>query len=79
MSPNDSPQHSNTAADTVETVRLSGLWGPMVVLGFATAISMWVVWLVGHQPWLDLPAVISGPGMGLLVVIGGAHAGVAGG
>lgn len=79
MALSDHPTNSDAVAPPTEEVRLRGLWGPMVVLGFAIAISMWVVWLVGHQPWLDLPAAVSGPGMGLLVVIGGILAGVVGG
>lgn len=53
--------------------------GPSVVLGFATAITMWVVWLIGHQPWLDLPASVAGPGMGLVVVVGAFVSGIYGG
>jgi cytochrome c oxidase assembly protein subunit 15 len=49
---------------------MAGLAPPAVVLGFATAISMWLVWLVAHQPWLDLPASVAGPGMGLMIVAG---------
>lgn len=62
-----------------QAVSLRAIVGPSVVLGFATAITMWVVWLIGHQPWLDLPASVSGPGMGLVVVIGALVAGVFGG
>lgn len=58
---------------------VGSLIGPVVVLGFATAISMWLVWLIGHQPWLDLPASVAGPGMGLLVIAGGIIAGGFGG
>jgi len=40
---------------------------------------MWIVWLIGHQPWLDLPAAVAGPGMGLLVIAGSILAGMVGG
>lgn len=58
---------------------LGSITGPVVVLGFATAISMWLVWLIGHQPWLDLPAAVAGPGMALLVGAGAVVGGMFGG
>lgn len=71
------------AVDAIENrtagVSTRSIIGPSVVLGFATAITMWLVWLIGHQPWLDLPASIAGPGMGLVIMAGAALAGAFGG
>lgn len=39
---------------------LRSIAGPVVVGGFGTAIAMWLTWLIGHQPWLDLPAAATG-------------------
>ncbi|MFI4881123.1 MAG: COX15/CtaA family protein [Phycisphaerales bacterium JB064] len=70
---------SQTVAPDRAPITPGSLVGPVVVLGFATAISMWLVWLIGHQPWLDLPANIAGPGMAVLMVAGGVIAGFIGG
>ena len=68
--------HADQATSTDQARPTVGsVVGPVVVFGFATAISMWLMWLIGHQPWLDLPASIAGPGMGLLVVAGATLAG----
>lgn len=38
-----------------------GKFGAAVVLGFATAVSMWCLWLVAHHPAVAFPAAINGP------------------
>lgn len=40
---------------------------------------MWLVWLLGHQPWFDLSASIAGPGMALVMIAGAVLAGFFGG
>jgi len=50
-----------------------------VVFGFATAIGMWLVWLVGHQPWIKLPGWVAGPTMVGVLALGCLAAGRAGG
>lgn len=58
---------------------LRGIAGPVVVGGFGTAIGMWVTWLIGHQPWLDLPAAATGVVMLGWLVAGGVYGGMHGG
>ncbi|MEO1009515.1 MAG: COX15/CtaA family protein [Planctomycetota bacterium] len=63
------------ASSTRDSAPPSRIAGPTIVLGFAAAISMWLAWLVAHQPWIDLPAGLSGPAMVLLLAAGAAVAG----
>lgn len=53
--------------------------GPTIVIGFTTAIAMWLAWLVAHQPWIELPAAVAGPGMAAFMIAGTVFAGRFGG
>ncbi len=58
---------------------LPSIAGPVVVGGFGTAIAMWLTWLIGHQPWLDLPAAATGVVMLGWLVAGACFGGIHGG
>lgn len=58
---------------------LRDIVGPVVVGGFGTAIAMWLTWLIGHQPWLDLPAAATGIVMLSWLVAGACFGGIHGG
>ncbi len=51
------------------------LVGPVVVMGFGVAIGMWLVWFIGHQPWLDLSAYLGGSAMMAVLTVGALGAG----
>lgn len=36
---------------------------PAIVTGFATAVAMWVVWVIAHHPAVNLPAMVIGPAL----------------
>jgi heme A synthase len=58
---------------------LRSIAGPVVVGGFGTAIAMWLTWLIGHQPWLDLPAAATGVVMLGWLIAGACFGGIHGG
>lgn len=68
------PDKSDNTIPTIKT-----MIGPVIVIGFTTAIAMWLAWLFAHQPWIDLPASIAGPGMGAFMIVGAFLAGRFGG
>lgn len=41
---------------------------PAIVTGFATAVAMWVVWVVAHHPAINLPPAVIGPVLLLLQI-----------
>ncbi|MFI4916215.1 MAG: COX15/CtaA family protein [Phycisphaerales bacterium JB060] len=73
------PTATEASKTRTEAISSRQALGPAIVLGFATAITMWLVWLIGHQPWLDLPASVAGPGMAVVIVAGAVVAGFFGG
>lgn len=42
------------------TATPAGTLLPSVVIGFATAIAMWVLWVITHHPSINLPPVVIG-------------------
>lgn len=70
---------SQSELDANSQPALRDLVGPVVVIGFGVAIGMWLVWFIGHQPWLDLSAYLSGPAMIAVLNVGAGFAGIHGG
>lgn len=58
------------------TEPLSRRFGPALVTGFGTAVAMWALWYILHMPGVSVPAAISTPLLGVVLLLGCA-AGVA--
>ena len=58
----------NTTSVSQEFATGSPIW-PAVVIGFSTAIAMWLVWYPLHLPGLQLPVPITGPLLMLVMLI----------
>lgn len=71
-------QHKTTVSSN-QASTVKDIIGPVTVIGFTTAIAMWLAWLFAHQPWIDLPASIAGPGMAAFMIAGAIVAGLYGG
>ncbi|MFG0286371.1 MAG: heme A synthase [Phycisphaerales bacterium JB039] len=48
----------------------TGISGPILTFGFATAVAMWLLWLVTNLPGLDLPAIVTGPAFLVVLAAG---------
>ncbi|UYV12573.1 MAG: COX15/CtaA family protein [Phycisphaera sp.] len=70
---------SKTKLDGTSPPTVRSIAGSVIVGGFGTAIAMWLTWLIGHQPWLDLPAAATGIAMLGWLVAGACFGGLHGG